>query len=106
MDEVPAFLKEAPSIHSDIPGDLFHPGFIGMWRNPGNLNATALKLDKEQHVVRRRPAQRQYFHREKVSARKDGHVRANELCPGCPTLPCWRRRDAMALQNIANRWIG
>ena len=39
MDEVPASLKKAPLIHGDVPGDLFHPGFIGMGRDPGDLNA-------------------------------------------------------------------
>ena len=47
------------------PSNLLHPGFIGMWRDPSDLNAMALKVDKEQHIIRDQPAQRQYFHREK-----------------------------------------
>jgi len=97
MAEVPAFLKEAPSIHGDIPGDLLHPSFIGMWRDPGDLNATALKLDKEQHVVSDQSAQRQHLDGEKVSPRKDSHVRTNEVCPRC-CMPTYRRRlDTVAL---------
>jgi len=46
MDEVPASVKKAPLIHGDIPGDLFHPGVIRMSRDPGDLNATALEVDK------------------------------------------------------------
>ncbi len=42
MDEVSAALEEAPFVHGDIPSDILHPGFIGMWRDPGDLNATAL----------------------------------------------------------------
>jgi hypothetical protein len=30
MDEISATLEEAPFIHGDIPGDLLHPGFIGI----------------------------------------------------------------------------
>jgi len=43
MDEVSAAVEEAPFVHGDIPGDFLHPGFIGMWRDPGDLNATALQ---------------------------------------------------------------
>jgi hypothetical protein len=52
MDQVPASLKDAPLIHGDIPGDLFHPGFIGMLRDPGNLNAAALQTDKSHRTAR------------------------------------------------------
>jgi hypothetical protein len=41
MDEISAALEEAPLVHGDIPGYLLHPDFIGMWRDPGDLNATA-----------------------------------------------------------------
>ena len=51
MDEVSAALEEAPFVHGEVPGDLLHPGFIGMWHDPGDLNATALQMNKEQHVV-------------------------------------------------------
>ncbi len=50
-----------------------------MWRDPGDFNATALEVDKEKHVVSDQPAQRQYFHREKVSRCKDRDVRADEI---------------------------
>jgi len=42
MDEVSVALEEASFVHGDISYDLHHPGFIGMWRDPGDLNATAL----------------------------------------------------------------
>ena len=51
MDKISAALEEAPLVHGDISGYLLHPGFIGMWRDPGDLNATALQVDKEQHVI-------------------------------------------------------
>jgi hypothetical protein len=46
VDEISAALEEAPLVHTDIPGYLLHPGFIGMWRDPCDLNETALLMDK------------------------------------------------------------
>ena len=97
MDEVPASIEETPFVHRDIPGDLLHPGFIGMWRDPGDLNATALQMDKEQNVVSDQPTQRQYLYREKVGTRKDRQVRADEVSPSCRTLTLRRRWNTMAL---------
>ena len=54
MDKIPAAFEETPFVHRDIPRDLLYPGFIGMWRDPGNFVATALQMDKEQYVVRAR----------------------------------------------------
>jgi hypothetical protein len=91
MDEVSASLEEAPLVHGDISGHLLHPGFIGMWRDPSNLNATTLQTDEKKHVVRNQPTQGQYFHREKISARKDRQVHADEVCPSFRALTLLRR---------------
>ena len=45
VDEISAIIEKTTFIHGDIPRDLHHPGFIGMWRDPGDLNATALEMD-------------------------------------------------------------
>ena len=71
MDEISAAFEEAPLVHGDISGYLLHPSFIGMWRDPSDLNATALQMDKEQHVVGDQTTQRQYLHREKVGTCQD-----------------------------------
>jgi hypothetical protein len=41
MDEIKAIFENSPFVHRDIPGNLFHPGFIGMWRDPGALHEAA-----------------------------------------------------------------
>jgi hypothetical protein len=51
MDEVSTVFKDTPFVHRDIPSNVHHPGFIGMWRDSRYLNATAVEMDKEQHVV-------------------------------------------------------
>ena len=45
MDGISAALEKAPLMHRDIPGYPLRPGFIGMWRDPGDLNATAVQMD-------------------------------------------------------------
>ena len=47
MDEIPAAFEKTPFVHGDIARDLLHSGFIGMWRDPSDLNTTALKMNKE-----------------------------------------------------------
>ena len=44
MDEISAITEKPPFIHGCVSGDLFHPGFVGMWRDPRDLNATALQM--------------------------------------------------------------
>ncbi len=51
MNEVSTVFEETQFVHGDIPRDLLHPGFIGMCCDPGDLNAAALEMDEEQHVV-------------------------------------------------------
>jgi len=104
--EILAIFEEAPFVHRYISGDLFHPGFIGMWRDPGDFNATALQMDEEEHIVSDQPTQRQYFHCEKVGTRQDRHVRADEVCPGCCILTLWCGQDTVGLENIAYHLVG
>ena len=40
MDEVSAVLEATPFVHGHVSGNSLHPGLIGMWRDPGQLNAT------------------------------------------------------------------
>ncbi len=79
MDEVSAALEDAPFVHGDIPGDLLHPGFIGMWRDPSDLDATALEMDKEQHVLGDQAAQCEHFHGKEVGSSEYRHVGTNEV---------------------------
>ena len=102
MDDVAAITKKTLFVHGQVSGDLFHPSFIGIWCDAGDLDLTALKMDKEQHIISDQSAQRQHLYREKVSPRKDRHVRADEVGPSCRTLTRRRGRDTIALQNIAN----
>ena len=68
-----------------------------MVRDPGDLNASAVEKDKEQHVVCDQSTQRQYLHRKKVSARKNRLMGANEIGPRCVLLSFRRWLDAVAL---------
>ena len=90
MDEIPAIAKKTSFVHGHISGNLFHPSLIRMLGDAGDLDLAALKMDKEQYIISNQPVQRQYLDREKVSPRKDRHVRADEVRPRCRTLT--RRR--------------
>ena len=76
-----------------------------MWRDPSNLNATALQTDEEQHLVSDQSAQSQYLHREKVGTHKDRQVRADEVGPGRTLMPL-RRWNTMPLENVTYCLIG
>ena len=102
MDEISAALEESPLVQGHVSGDLLHPGFIRMVRDPGDLNASAVEKDKEQHVVGDQPTQCQYLHRKKVSARKNRPMGADEIGPRGRSFALRRRRNAVALQNITH----
>ena len=57
-----------------------------------DFNLAAFKMNEEEHIISDQPTQRQYLHCEKVGTRKDRHVRADEVCPGCRTLSAPARK--------------
>ena len=97
MDEIPAAFEETPFVCGDTPRDLLYLGFIGMWRDPGDLTATALDTDKDQHKTHDQAAQRQFLHCERLSPCKDRHVRWDEVRPRGRTLSLWRGWDTVTL---------
>ena len=105
MDEVSTVFEETPFIHGDIPSDLHHPGLIGMLCDPGDLNPTALELDKEQHVVSGQAAQCQHFHSEEVGSCENVHVSANKVFPRRPVHSLRHGRYIVATEDISHRLI-
>src|SRR4029450_473000 len=47
MDQVLPGRQEAPLLHRNVTGDLHHPGLIGMWRHPRNMDLSAAQMDEE-----------------------------------------------------------
>ena len=50
----------------EIASHLLHPLAIRSWRNPGNLNSTALQLDDEEHEVPDQARAREHFNAKEV----------------------------------------
>ena len=42
VDEISTIIENPPFLPDDIPSHLLHPGFIGMWVDLHDVNATAL----------------------------------------------------------------
>jgi hypothetical protein len=52
MDEIPAITEKTPFVHGHVSGDLFHPSLIRMRGDAGDLDLAALKMDKEQYIIK------------------------------------------------------
>ena len=81
MNQVLPRRQEAPLLHRDIAGDLYHPLFVGMRCHTGNMNLPTTQMYKEQDVIRHKPAQCPDFGREEVGRHEDVHVRTDKLLP-------------------------
>src|SRR5215471_17545428 len=84
----------------------FTHGSFRLNGDSGDVHPAALKMDEKQHVVGRRPAQRQHFRREKVGPRQQRQVGPNEGRPCGRALALRRRRHTVASQNISHRLVG
>jgi hypothetical protein len=76
-----------------------------MRRDASHIHLPAPKVDEEEDVVGHEPTQRPDVGREEVGRHKDVHVHTDELFPRRGRLPLWRRRNAMAFEDIAYRLI-
>ncbi len=65
----------------------------------------ALQMNEEQHIERDQSPEREHLHREKVGACENGPVGTDELFPRCCVPALRGRRDAVAVEDIADRLI-
>jgi hypothetical protein len=97
--------QRAAVLHDRMPGDWLHPRLIRTNGETGDIYPAALKMDEEQHVGHR-PAQRQHLCAEEVGPCQQRQVSPNEGGPRGRALALRRRRQPVAVQDIANRLIG
>jgi hypothetical protein len=76
-----------------------------MNRDPGDVHPAALEMDEKQHVVGHQPAQREHLRGEEVGPDQQRQVDPDECRPSCRALAFWCRRQAMTLQDVADRLI-
>ena len=102
---VSIFLADAPSVHGQIAGDLPHPWFVRMGRDAGDVDAAALQVNEEQHIVRDQASKRHNLDCEEVGCHEESEVGPNKFSPGGRTFAHRRWRYTVTPQNIADRLI-
>ena len=105
MDQVLARREEAPRLHRDVPRHLHHPGLMGIRCHCSDMHFPGAEPDKEQDIIRHKPTQRPDLSGEEVGGDQYIHMRTNKLLPRGGRLAFWRRRNTMALEDIAHRLI-
>ncbi len=66
MDQVVTTQEEAVFTVDQVPGDLLHPVPVRGRRDAGDLHATALQVDHEEHEVPNKPSPRHNLDREEI----------------------------------------
>src|SRR6266851_98860 len=105
MDEVLPGSQEAPFVHRDVPRHLHHPRLIGMRCHARDMDLTAAQMDEKEHVIGHQPTPCPHLGGEEVGGYQHLHVRADKLLPRRGGLTLWRRWEAMALEDIADRLV-
>jgi ABC transporter substrate binding protein/SAM domain (Sterile alpha motif) len=103
---VSIFLADAPSVHGQIAGDLPHPWFVRMGRDAGDVDAAALQVNEEQHIVRDQASKRHNLDCEEVGCHEESEVGPNKFSPGGRTFAHRRWRYTVTPQNIADGLMG
>ena len=68
MDQVVAGREEAPLLHREVAGDLYHPLFMRMRCDPGDRYLPGAEPEKEPDVIGDEPSSRPDLGREEVVA--------------------------------------
>jgi hypothetical protein len=84
---------------AEIASDLRHPGPIGVGSDAGNVNASRLEVDDEQHQVAHQASAREHLHAEKVRGRDGAPVRLEEGLPRHRPPSERSRFDAVLLED-------
>ena len=106
VDEVALSIEEAPVVHGHVPNDLHHPRFVRVRRNTGYAHIATPDLDEEENVVCDQPCRCEDLRSEEVARREDVFVHLDELGPRNGRLSPRRRRDTVALQDVADGLVG
>jgi hypothetical protein len=85
--------------HDKVPGLLHDPSAVGMGRDAGEIHASAVELDEEQHVQSPQP---HGLHGEEVAGDDAGRLSAEKLRPA-HARPSRRWLDAVATKDCPNR---
>lgn len=71
MNQVLARLQKAPGLHGFGPGNLRHPGRIGVLRETGNVNPPTADMQEKEHVIGHQAAPRPHLCSEEIGGHQD-----------------------------------
>src|SRR5215831_2166843 len=102
MQCVPTLIQESPLLPGRIPCHLLHPCLVWVPRDPGQTDAAALQMDKEQDVVGHQATPSEDLHREEVNPSQHGQMRLNEFLPRLVLAPlrCLARCHAASGRSL------
>jgi len=80
-DEVPEARQRARRGVGEVAGDLRHPSPVGRTGDAGDVNASGLEVDDEQHEVAYEPSAREHLHAEEVGCGDGTPVRPEKRLP-------------------------
>jgi hypothetical protein len=68
--------------------------------NPGYLHASALQMDKEQHIICHQTSPTEYFNRKEIATGQHIHVSREEILPGRNLTSFGSRSDAVPPEDV------
>jgi hypothetical protein len=77
MQSITTVIQISPAFIGRITRYLFHPGFVGMPRDPSQAHTPALQVDEEQYVIGHQAAPAEHFDCEEVDSSQDRQVGSN-----------------------------
>ena len=102
VEQIPAILKEAPSVHGYVPCHLLHPAVSRMDGDPSDVYLAAFDVDEEQNIEGHQSTKGEDLHTEEVGSCEDRQVRTNERCPCRRVLPLRGRAYSMTPQDVSH----
>ena len=62
-----------------IAAYLLHPFLVRMFRDPGNVHASAFQMEEEQHIVGYKPSPAEHLNREEIAPCQHVQMSREEL---------------------------
>src|ERR1022692_1039039 len=87
MKKVAHATEASGTLVGGVASHLKHPLGGGMFGQTGETDAAGLQMNEEQDVVGGETSPGEHFDGEELGTCQDGHVRGDEIFPGCILAP-------------------
>ena len=98
-------IEEAPAFHGQIPGDLHHPGFVGMGGNASDVAPTGRDLHEEEHVEGGQSGFGEDLGGEEIAGGDHVLVGFDEVGPGSRRASARRWWEAVPAEDVGDGLI-